>query len=88
MKIRVLLWILWPSFLAAGVAEVAVFSILDPQELVVFGQPLSASREAVYSVSFLAMWTICAISSAITLALLPGGLKVWVEREGSVLDQG
>lgn len=86
MKLRALLWILWPSFLAAGLAEVVMFSVLDPHDLLVFGQPITASREAVYSVAFLVFWAICAASSAITLFVLPGSLTDWAEREGSDLQ--
>lgn len=80
MKWRLLMWVLWPSFLAAGIAEVVIFSVLDPSELVVFGKHLGASREAVYSIGFFVLWAVCAISSAITLTVLPGSAKEWAER--------
>lgn len=51
--------ILWPSFLAAGAAEVALFTFLDPAD---FGE----SRMAVYSAGFFALWLLGASSSALT----------------------
>jgi len=56
---RQLMNILWPSFLAAGVAEVVLFTFVDPAD---FG----ASRRTVYSVGFFALWLLGACSSALT----------------------
>ena len=42
-------YIFWPSFLVAGIAEIVFFTIIDPQELYLFGQPVSFSRLATYS---------------------------------------
>lgn len=33
MKRRLLMWILWPAFLAAALAELVVFSVVDPADL-------------------------------------------------------
>jgi hypothetical protein len=51
--------ILWPSFLAAGVAEVVLFTFVDPADF-------EASRIAVYSLGFFALWLLGASSSALT----------------------
>lgn len=51
--------ILWPSFLAAGAAEVVLFTFLDPADF-------EASRMTVYSVGFFALWLLGATSSALT----------------------
>jgi hypothetical protein len=51
--------ILWPSFLAAGMAEAVLFTLVDPAD---FG----ASRPAVYSIGFFALWGLGAASSALT----------------------
>jgi len=61
-----MIWILWPSFVVAGVAEVAFFTVFDPQELVFFGEPLTWSRTAVYSVGFFAFWAMTAVTSTLT----------------------
>ena len=37
MKYRLLIWILWPSFLVAGMAEGLLFTIIHPQDLLFFG---------------------------------------------------
>lgn len=58
--------ILWPSFLVAAVAELAFFSLFDPMEMHFLGEPIEASRTAVYSVGFFAFWLLTAISSALT----------------------
>ncbi len=61
-----LIWILWPSFIVAGAAEVVFFTAFDPQELVVFGEPVIWSRTAVYSIGFFVFWAVTAASSALT----------------------
>ena len=35
-----LIWILWPSFVVAGIAEAVFFTLIDPQELYLFGEPV------------------------------------------------
>lgn len=64
-----LMWILWPAFLAAGVLEILVFALVDPQELHWGGQPLGWSREAVYTVAFFVFWGIAIISNGLTALL-------------------
>lgn len=41
--------VLWPSFLVAGVAEVIFFTVINPQELYLFGAPVHFSGVATYS---------------------------------------
>ena len=59
---KVAMVILWPAFLAAGVAEILFFTVFDPSE---FG----ASRMAAYSAGFLIFWLLAAASSAFTCFL-------------------
>ena len=66
---RRLMWILWPSFIVAGVAEVVFFTVIDPQELYLLGEPVTMSRLGTYSVGFLLFWTLAAASSAFTCFL-------------------
>jgi hypothetical protein len=61
--------ILWPSFLVAGVAEMVFFTLFDPGEMHLFGNPVTASRQAVYSVGFFCFWAVAAASSALTVFL-------------------
>ncbi len=64
-----LMWILWPAFLLAGVAEMLVFSLVDPEGLYWFGHHVEASRQAIYTVAFFGFWLITATSSALTVLL-------------------
>ena len=66
---RNLMLILWPSFIAAGVACAVFFAIFDPVDLAIFWSPLGPSRMAVYSEGFLLFWAFTAASSALTLLL-------------------
>src|SRR6185503_12425316 len=63
------IWILWPSFIVGGIGEVLFFTIFDPKELYLFGEPASLSRLAVYSVGFFLCWSFAAVSSAFTCFL-------------------
>lgn len=64
-----LMWILWPSFLVGGAAEAVFFTLIDPQELYLLGQPVHWSATAVYSVGFFMFWMVAAASSALTCFL-------------------
>ena len=61
--------VLWPSFLVGGVGEVLFFTVFDPKQLYLFGEPVSLSRLAVYSISFFLCWAFAASSSALTCYL-------------------
>ncbi len=61
-----LIWVLWPSFVVAGIAEAVFFTLIDPQELYLFGEPVTLSRIATYSIGFFAFWALCAASSMFT----------------------
>lgn len=56
---RKAIWILWPSFVVAGIANALVFTFFDPQE----------NRLAWYSLGFAALWVFAAASSAFTCFL-------------------
>lgn len=70
------MWILWPSFLVAGLGEVIFFTVFDPKELYLFGEPSSLSRLAVYSIGFFLCWAFAAASSALTCLLQRGAEEV------------
>ncbi|MDF9788873.1 hypothetical protein [Polynucleobacter sphagniphilus] len=72
MKYRILLWILWPSFLVSGLAEGFLFSFVQPDDLVFFGHHPNISDEGIYTLGFFAIWIFCALSSALTTYILPG----------------
>lgn len=71
-----ILSILWPSFLVAGMAEGLFFTLIDPQELYLLGEPVHLSRMATYSIGFLCFWAICAASSLATCYLLRSAAEV------------
>jgi hypothetical protein len=64
-----LMWIAWPAFLVAGVIEMLVFAVVDPQDLHWFGHPLAMSREGIYTLAFFAFWILAMASSALTTLL-------------------
>jgi len=61
--------VLWPSFVVGGVGEVIFFTVFDPKELYLFGEPSSLSRLGVYSIGFFLCWSFAAASSAFTCFL-------------------
>ncbi len=65
-----LMWVLWPSFLLAGVGSAVVFALVDPHDIVVFSS-LHFSREVVYAAGFFIFWLATALSSALTLFMAP-----------------
>lgn len=71
-----LMWIAWPAFLMAGVLEVLVFGMVDPQDLQWFGHPLELSRQGVYSLAFFVFWGIAMLSSGLTTLLAMSPFEV------------
>lgn len=63
------MWIVWPAFLMAGVAELVFFSIFDPFDLHFFGSPLEMARESVYAMGFFGFWALGIASSTLSLFL-------------------
>ena len=66
---RRVMWVLWPAFIVAAIAEFVFFSIFDPFQLHFFGAPLDLSREAIYTMGFFGFWGIGVASSLLTLFL-------------------
>jgi hypothetical protein len=64
-----LMWIAWPAFLVAGILEVIVFGMVDPQDLHWFGHPIEISRQGVYTLAFFVFWMVVMLSSALTTLL-------------------
>lgn len=72
-----LMWILWPAFLMAGVMEMLVFAMVDPQDLHWFGgQPLELSRQGVYTVAFFIFWALISLSGVMTTLLSASPFEV------------
>ena len=70
------IYILWPSFVVAGIGEILFFTMFDPQELYLFGEPSDLSRLAVYSIGFFLCWAFAAASSAFTCFLQHGAGEI------------
>ena len=66
---RRLMWVIWPAFLVAGVAEGIFFTVFDPFELHFFGATLDMSRGAIYTMGFFGFWGMGMASSALTVLL-------------------
>lgn len=64
-----MMWIAWPAFLIAGVLEMLVFAMVDPNDLHWFGRPVEWSRQAIYTVAFFVFWALTMASSALTTLL-------------------
>lgn len=61
--------VLWPSFLIAGIAEGVFFSLINPQELYLLGQPVDYPPLATYTIGFFAFWVLCSLSSLVSVCL-------------------
>ncbi|MFZ4536746.1 hypothetical protein [Propionivibrio sp.] len=72
---KLIIWVLWPAFIAAGIAEVVFFTVIDPKQLYLLGQPVELSAITTYSIGFLMFWLICTGSSLMTWFMLPQGIK-------------
>lgn len=64
-----LMWIAWPSFLMAGVLELLVFAVIDPQDMNWFGHTFEMSRQATYTLGFFVFWFVVSVAGALTLFL-------------------
>ena len=69
MLLKRMMWIAWPAFLVAGLLEMLVFALVDPQDLQWFGHPLAVSRQGVYTLAFFAFWALTMVSSGLTTLL-------------------
>lgn len=66
---RLMMVVLWPSFLVAIVAEGFFFSMFDPYDLSLFGTYPDIKPLAVYTIGFFCFWLFCALASMLTFYL-------------------
>lgn len=71
-----LICILWPSFLVAGVAEAAFFTVFDPADLHLFGDPVAVGALPAYTIGFFVLWVFAASASALTCFLQRGAAEI------------
>ena len=67
---RLLMAILWPSFLIAIISVGIVFSMVDPETLVIHGKSIDLSNEVIYSIGFFIFWFLGALASSLTALLM------------------
>ena len=70
MKWQSLMWILWPSFLMAGLASAVTFALIDPLDVAIFGY-IRPQREVLYAAGFFFYWLMSAMSSLLTMYIVP-----------------
>lgn len=68
--LRLAMSVLWPSFLAAIVAEGCFFSLFDPDELWHLSHQNELSRMAAYTIGFFFFWIFCSLASMLTYYLV------------------
>ena len=76
MKMQKLMWIAWPAFLMAGVLEMLVFALVDPQDLNWFGHAVELSNLGVYTLAFFVFWLVAMLSSGLTTLLAMSPFEV------------
>lgn len=69
---RIVMAVLWPSFLMACVSSGLLFSLVDPVELVLLDNQIHLSQLGTYTVGFFLFWFLGAIASGLTALLLAG----------------
>ncbi len=62
--------VLWPSFIAAGIANSFFFTFFDPQDLLYAIDYADMSDTAVYSIGFFLFWLLTGVSSFMTYYFL------------------
>lgn len=70
MRYRQFLYVLWPSFLMAGVGSAIIFAFIDPLDVAIFGY-MQLDREWLYGAGFFLFWCVAAASSFLTLYIRP-----------------
>ena len=58
--------VLWPSFIAAGIANSLFFTFFEPQALLYAGGYPEMTNTGVYSIGFFLFWLLTSLSSGMT----------------------
>ncbi len=67
--LQIAMKVLWPSFLAAALAEGCFFALVDPHELM-HVREVALTAGMVYSIGFFFFWALCALASLLTYYLV------------------
>jgi len=67
---RLMMVVLWPSFLVAIVAEGFFFSLFDPNDLSFIGSDIELNPLAAYTIGFFIFWVFCSLASMLTCYLI------------------
>lgn len=67
---RLMMVVLWPSFLVAIVAEGFFFSLFDPTDLSFIGSDIDLNPMAAYTIGFFIFWVFCSLASMLTCYLI------------------
>jgi hypothetical protein len=70
VMLRLVVNLMWVSFLVAVLAEGVFFSIFDPEELLHLTQRMDWSPLAGYTIGFFFFWGVCLLASAFTYFLI------------------
>ncbi|MFT5506561.1 MAG: hypothetical protein ACI845_003003 [Gammaproteobacteria bacterium] len=66
-KAKILIAIIWPSFLKAILATGLFFAAFHPYDLIPFGVTLSLTLVGVYTIGFFLFWCLAIIASAASM---------------------
>lgn len=71
MKFNTAMWgaVLWPAFLGAALTDAMLFTLIDPETIMLFGVHSGVSRPAAYTLGFFGFWLIMIAASVTTLWL-------------------
>ena len=67
---RLLMSVLWPSFIMASVSIGVLFSLIEPESLTLHGEGVELSNTMIYSIAFFIFWLLGALSSGLTAMLM------------------
>ena len=67
---RLLMSILWPSFIMACLSSVVMFVLVNPDALILQANSAELSNGFIYSITFFIFWLLGAMTSALTALLM------------------
>lgn len=67
---RLLMSILWPSFIMACLSSVVMFVLVNPDALILQANSAELSHGFIYSITFFIFWLLGTMTSALTALLM------------------